>query len=123
MAAWTNNTIAGVSGIPDVVPTVNIEQISPEQHGGLYGTVYRMYFGSSLPSYLATGTPASKMIDSMLHFVRNSVSARYSLPAWSDAGTGTEYIRLVHNGLSGSGSFAVNTSGCTLVSGWVDYIK
>lgn len=48
-------------------PIIGIEYYSPQQHGGLYGNIYRIYIGSNYSdSSLITTSPRGQLIDSNL---------------------------------------------------------
>lgn len=101
----------------------DIEYYSPNQHGGRYGTVYRMYFGSSLPSYLTSGNNVNEMVDSRIYFY-NTVSGRAIIHTRGYSAAGAHGISLGLSGTSGDGNLVLTISGDYVVRyGWVDYTE
>jgi len=100
---------------------VNTEYISPEQHGSIYGTVYRQYFGATLPASLTSGNTVTKLVDSYIN-VHNG-SNRYSIRGWSSDGSSSAWVIL--SGISGAGNLSMTLGGTftTILGGWVDYTK
>jgi len=75
----------------------NTEYLSPEQHGGIYGTVYRQYFNATLPSSLTSGNTVSMIIDYSLRYVEGA--NRGVARGWSSDGSNNALLRL--SGTSG----------------------
>ena len=101
---------------------VGTEFISPEQHGGIYGTIFRQYFNTSLPSDLTSGSNVSRLIDFTV--VADTGVDRFTVSGWSSDGTNTVIIRLT--GTSGNGNLILSSSGTfagNIQFGWVDYTK
>jgi hypothetical protein len=103
---------------------VDTEYISPNQHGSIYGTVIRTYFGSSLPSYLTTGNNVAKIVDSVINFSTAfpALVGRYVTTGFQAHGAGEECDISISSD-SGNGNLLINTNDVTVLSGWVDYIK
>lgn len=101
---------------------VDTEYVSSEQHGGIYGKVFRQYFTTALPSSLTTGNTVSKLIDYHINMILVADVARHIGQGWSDDGTDLVLIRLV--GTSGNNNLTMASSaGMTIENGWVDYTK
>lgn len=115
--------VGGGSGLQ--IPSgavVDTEYLSPEQHGGIYGTVYRQYFNITLPADLTSGDNVSKLIDFMVNV--DGSSNRNVIRGWADNGTNKAAVRL--NGLSGNSNLSIILAGDyigNLSTGWVDYTK
>lgn len=101
---------------------VDVEYKSPDQHGGIYGVVFRQYFGATLPAGLTSGDPVSKLIDYVVRASFSGDSSRYVTHGWSD--DGTDFILINLSGTSGNGNLTLSKGvNFTIQSGWVDYIK
>lgn len=100
---------------------VNTEYLSPEQHGGLYGTVYRQYFTGSLPASLTSGNTVAMIIDYSIRYATSS--NRGVARGWSQDGTNSAVITL--SGASGNSNLALTLAGAITVAwiSWVDYTK
>lgn len=100
---------------------VNVEYYSPNQHGGIYGTVYRQYFNSSLPSDLSSGNNVSTLIDGLLYTTYGGTH-RDMHAGWSADGANFAELRLT--GVSGNSNLEIaQGGGFTVTNGWVDYAK
>jgi len=98
-----------------------VEYHSSNQHGGIYGVVYRTYFNSSLPSYLTQGTPVSKLVDYTCYFSDEFRWAGCGHASWGKPSE-LYYIRL--SGVSRAGNLSLSVSHSSLIiDGWVDYTK
>lgn len=104
-------------------PVVDTEYISPHQHGGIHGVVYRQYFNTTLPSTLTTGDTAGKLIDYCCTVDATAMADRHVIHGYnSDGGGGESYIRL--DGVSGHCNMVMAIGGLfTINDGWVDYTK
>ena len=100
--------------------TYNIEYISLNQDGGIYGTIYRQYFlNISLPTDLTSGNKVSNLVNYKI--IVTGGGNRHVLSAYTFS-TDENYIRLI--GTSGNNNLLlVNGSVFTFVEGWVDYTK
>ncbi len=102
---------------------VDTEYYSPDQHGGIYGTIYRQYFGTSLPASLTSGSIVSKLIDSAVYV--DDGSNRFQITGWASDGTNTSCIGF--SGMSGNGNLYFYEAGAAfggnIAGGWVDYTK
>jgi len=100
---------------------INTEYLSPEQHGGIYGTVYRQYFNVSLPSSLTSGNTVAMLIDYSIRYV--TASNRGVVRGWSADGTNSAVITLT--GTSGKGNLLLTLTGAFTAAwmSWVDYTK
>ncbi len=98
---------------------VDTEYYSPNQHGGIYGTTYRQYFTTTLPSSLTSGNNVSKLVEYYISYHDGSnrlVARSYTafLLAW---------VQIVLSGTSGNNNLTLSVSGWTVIDGWVDYTK
>lgn len=103
---------------------IDTEYISPNQHGGIYGTVYRQYFGTSLPASLTAGNNVTRMI--AWQFYTDNTASRYVFIGNSSVENGgTEFAHIELTGTSGAGNLVLTLTitSHTLISGWVDYAK
>ena len=100
-------------------PVVGTEYLSPKQHGGFFGTVYRQYFTTSLPSDLTSGDNVAALLDYMIRAHndtnRHTVRGLYS---------GT-ILCISHSGTSGNGNLTLTLGApmTTVINGWVEYTK
>ena len=134
----TTGTVAGIVGIAltrsyfkitqigstaQTTPTyvLNTEYLSPEQHGGIYGTVYRQYFNASLSSSLTSGNNVAMLIDYAIRYATST--SRNVTRGWGNDGTSAATINLT--GTSGNSNLALANSGSIIAIwlGWVDYTK
>lgn len=107
-----------------ILNAINTEYVSPDQYGGFYGTVYRTYFGTTLPSYLTTGDNISMVLDASI-WVTNGINARKRASAFAFENV-SNYVQLVIPSLGGKGNMSLGTSGFyanNILSGHVDYTK
>lgn len=98
------------------------EYYSPKQNGGIYGTIYRQYFTTSLPADLTSGDNVSRIVDFMV--VGNDGTDRYISRGLVGDGTDALGIRL--DGTSGNSNMTLVTLGMfsgNVEFGWVDYTK
>lgn len=100
---------------------LNTEYVSPEQHGNLYGTVYRQYFNASLPAALTSGNNVAMLIDYAIRYVTST--NRGVVRGWSADGTNSAVITLT--GTSGKGNLLLTLTGAFAAAwlSWVDYTK
>jgi len=103
------------------IATTEVEYYGPNQHGGIYGTIYRSYFAASLPSYLTSGDSVSAIIDYTLMF---TIYGRHiTRGVLHDKGDPNEEAKIVLTGASGKSNLAFLTQNITIDRGWVDYTK
>lgn len=98
----------------------NVEYYSPNQHGGRHGTIYRQYFGTSLPASLTGGNNVSALIDYALKFTSGGTSRLLV------RGTGSwdaDLASISLSGISGFGNLTIATVDWLITDGWVDYTK
>ena len=99
---------------------VDVEYYSPEQHGGIYGTIVRTYFGTSLPAYLSSGTSVAEIIS----FNVQSNDSGNRLPnSGNDYISGIVRATLIQAGPSGNSYLILKEDTWTCNRGWVDYVK
>ena len=101
------------------ITAVGVEYISPQQQGGIYGTIYRQFLTTSLPAALTSGSIVTRLVDYCL--VVDDASNRHTCKGWFDDGTNEAGIAL--SGTSGGGNLSLVATGLTVQSGWVDYTK
>lgn len=104
---------------------VDTEYLSPEQHGNIYGMIYRQYFNATLPSFLTTGLNVEKLIDYTI-YADNSfpIAGSFLGKGFSEHALGAQsvYIHLI-NPIGGGNNLTLANSGFTVINGWVDYTK
>lgn len=103
-------------------PVVGNEYLSPKENGGIYGTIYRQYFTTSLPSDLTSGNNVSRILDFTV--VAHDGTDRYI--ARGLLGDGTDAIGIRLDGTSGNSNMTLIASGMfsgNVEFGWVDYTK
>ena len=105
------------------VYVLDTEYIALEQHGGLYGTIYIMHFGASLPAYLTAGNNIASIHDHSLNVVDSVATSRLNLMGYTYA-TASKFGTLWLTGTSGSANLTTSFGAdWTLTSGWVEYTK
>ena len=112
-----------LSASTSVTPTVNVETISPNQHGGYYGTVYRTYFTTSLPAALTSGNNVSRILDFMAWAHLVSAGERYCIRGWASDGAGNFFDIDLTGTTNTKGNMVMGVGGFVLHDGWVDYTK
>ncbi len=96
------------------------EYISPNQHGGIYGTIYRMYWKGDRTSGNVIVENVAGIIGGWIRSHDNS--NRYVDAARYHDGKNHTWYRLSKK--SGNGDITLQKSGAFfLMNGWVDYIK
>lgn len=103
-------------------PVIGMEYYSAQQNGGIYGTIYRQYFTTSLPADLTSGDNVSRIVDFMV--VGNDGTDRYITRGFLGDGTDALGIRL--DGTSGNSNMTLIALGMfsgNVQFGWVDYTK
>ena len=91
------------------------EHLSPDQYGGVYGTVYRQYHGAKLTTATLTTTGITKLIKAC-----GSYEATHTY--CGDVDDGTDSIIIT----SGTNVVAFTIAGAgawTCDSGFIDYVK
>ncbi len=104
------------------IAAVGREYFSPKQNGGIYGTVYRQYFTTSLPADLTSGNNVSRIVDFMV--VGHDGTDRYI--ARGLLGDGTDALGIRLGGMSGNSNATLIASGLftgNVELGWIDYTK
>ncbi len=103
------------------IAMVGNEYFSPKQHGGIYGTVYRQYFTTTLPADLTSGNNVSKLLDYTI--IALGGGNRHVLRGFaSDGGSVESYIHLT--GTSGNNNLLLVVTGVfSSPEGWVEYTK
>ena len=98
---------------------IGVEYVSPQQQGGIYGTIYRQFFTATLPAALTSGSIVGKLVDFGL--CMDDATDRHTSKGWFSDGTNEADIKL--SGTSGGGNLSLVATGVTIQSGWVDYAK
>ncbi len=105
---------------------INTEYYSPNQCGGIYGTIYRQYFNTVLTSTnprLDQGSIVTKMVDYVLHTKYTGTDRGVGHGNMTAYGTSTDHAYLMLSGASGGGNLSLSLTGYTVITGWVDYTK
>ena len=105
---------------------VNTEYYSPNQHGGIYGTIYRQYFNTVLTSTnprLDTGNNVTGMIDYSIQFKYTGDDRGLGHGNATAYGSSDNHIYVMLSGASGAGNLTFAPTGYTIQRGWVDYTK
>ena len=95
--------------------SLETEVLSPEQHGGIYGTVYRQYHGAKLTTAVVAAVGITKLVNASGSY---ETTKTYS----GDVDDGTDSIIITKGTdevvftIAGAGAF-------TCDSGWLDYVK
>lgn len=92
---------------------VGNEYESPEQHGGLYGVVYRQYFGTKVDTNTISIVGITKLVDAVLHVDSEGVIGGYgyeSASAFAKVFMITDAVEF-------------DIAGWTVQGGWIDYTK
>lgn len=92
---------------------VGVEYYSPEQHGKLYGTVYRQYFGTKIDADIITISGISKLINAALHVNSDGVVGGYGYESASN------YAKVFM--ITDAVEFDI--AGWTVQGGWIEYTK
>ena len=103
--------------------TTGVEYYSPNQHGGIYGTIYRQYFPTTLPASLTSGNNVTGMIDYATQFKYTGTDRGVGHGNATAYGSSDNHIYIMLGGASGSGNLSLATTGYTLQKGFVDYTK
>ena len=105
---------------------VNTEYYSPNQHGGIYGTIYRQYFNTVLTSTnprLDTGNNVTGMIDYSIQFKYTGDDRGLGHGNATAYGSSDNHIYVMLGGASGAGNLVFAPTGYTIQRGWIDYTK
>ncbi|KKK49873.1 hypothetical protein LCGC14_3130680, partial [marine sediment metagenome] len=102
------------------------EYYSPNQCGGIYGTIYRQNFNTVLTSTnprLDTGSIVTKMVDYVLHTKYTTAARGLGHGNMTAYGSSDDHAYLMLSGATGGGNLSLNLTGYTVITGWVDYTK
>lgn len=97
-----------------------VEYYSNDQCGGIYGTVYRQYFTTSLPGGLTSGNNILKLVDYSISF--NDGGNRGVARGYTSYST-TADVQIMLSGTSGYGNLSLSGVTWTVIGGWVEYTK
>jgi hypothetical protein len=92
---------------------VGTEYVSPEQQGGIYGTIYRQYFGVKL----TTEVVAAVGVDAILDYGIYDDTAKNFYRGLHDDGTDTMKLAV------GTDEMVFTIVNLVCTKGWVDYTK
>ncbi len=114
-----------VSGGHFETATTDVEYYSPNQHGSIYGTVYREYFGVVTNNEVIVNVGINGLLlDTKFHI--KHVASNWE-QAVDDASYSSTYrARIIKKLAAGAGQYDLTVhvgSGYTVKSGWVDYTK
>jgi len=103
---------AFVDAVTGVTYELETEYVSPNQHGGLYGPVYRMYHGVKTTGQTIPTVGIDKLLEHTYQRDTTECGAGLSYDGTNsiEASTGSDVVTFT-------------MSGMTLDSGWVDYSK
>ena len=105
---------------------INTEYYSPNQCGGIYGTIYRQYFTTALTSTnprLDNGGIVTKMVDYVLHTQYTSSARGVGHGNMTAYGSSDNHAYLMLSGISGGGDLSFALDGYSVLTGWVDYTR
>lgn len=97
-------------------PVDGVEYFSPDQQGGRYGAVHRVYFETTLPPFLTAGNKVARLMDCMLSYGQGA--NRNVIRGVTQNGTG-----VVLQGLTGKNNLLLQGISGGVINGWVDYTK
>ena len=115
-----------VAGSNFETAVVNTEYYSSNQHGGIYGTIYRQYFNTVLTSTnprLDTGSRVTKMVDFVLHTKYTGNDRGVAHGNMTAYGSSDDHAYIMLSGASGGGNLSFSLTGYSIITGWVDYTK
>ncbi len=105
---------------------VNTEYYSPNQCGGIYGTIYRQYVNAVLTSTnprLDTGSRVTKMVDYVFHSKYTGNDRGVGHGNMTAYGSSDNHAYLMLSGASGGGNLSLALTGYSVITGWVDYTR
>ena len=106
--------------------TTGVEYYSPNQNGGIYGTIYRQYFPAVLTGTnprLDTGSIVTKIVDYVFHSKYTGTDRGLGHGNMTAYGSSDNHAYLMLSGASGGGNLSLALTGYTLLTGWVDYTR
>jgi hypothetical protein len=98
------------TGVYETV-SVDVRYISPEQQGGIYGTIYRQYFGVKTNAQTITANGIDIIVDYSVYDATANTATR------GNYDDGTDRITLTN----GSDVITFTIAGLVCTSGWADY--
>lgn len=107
-----NNTLKRVDTGVYETAQIGVEYYSPDQHGGIYGTVYRQYHGAKTNGQTITTTGITNLVSFGGTF--NSDTCYFGF-----AGDGVSRITLTRI----TNAVRCDVTGWNITTGWVDYTK
>lgn len=99
--------------------SAGVEYISPDQHGGYYGTIYRQYFNTTLPSSLTTGGNVANLI----FWTMQATFSDGRIFVFTGRHVSISATHEIDLRLLTDGNLQLGITGFTLNNGWVDYTK
>lgn len=108
-----------------------VEYLSPNQHGGIYGIIYRQYFPAVLTGTnprLDTGNRVSALIDYAIQYKSEGTNVRNVAHGHTTAVEGSDKrCSIWLDGASGNNNLEIDKEGTgddyEPIRGWVDYTK
>ncbi len=103
-----------------------VEYYSPDQCGGIYGTIYRQYFTTALTSTnprLDNGSIVTKMVDYVFHTKYTGTDRGVGHGNMTAYGSSDNHAYLMLSGASGGGNLTFALDGYSVITGWVDYTR
>lgn len=94
------------------IAVVGTEYVSPVQHGGIYGTIYRKYHGAILTTEVIAAVGVAKLVS-----YAGSMGTTLMYSGETDDGTISISAAL------GTDEIVYTIAGTTVDAGWVDYTK
>ncbi len=115
-----------VAGANWETAAINTEYYSPNQCGGIYGTIYRQYFTTALTSTnprLDSGGIVTKMVDYVFHTKYTGNDRGVGHGNMTAYGSSDNHAYLMLSGASGGGNLSFALDGYSIITGWVDYTR
>ncbi len=119
-----NDKLMKVSNSTFETAVVDTEYYSPNQHGGIYGVIYRQYWdGGALPTDLTDGTiTVAKLVDYVINWNNSNDHVAHGYAGYND-NTDAYEVSISRN--TGTSRLVMGATGWSLTNatGWVDYAK
>ncbi len=114
-----------VSGGNFEIATTDVEYYSPNQHGNIYGTIYREYFGVVTNNEVIVNIGVNGLlVDTKFHI--KHIASNWEQAVDDASYSSTFRARIIKQLSAGGGQYNLivhKGSGYTVKSGWVDYTK
>lgn len=102
------------------------EYFSSNQNGGIYGTIYRQYFTTTLTTTnprLDTGNSVTGLIDYAIQFTYGADPRGLAHGNAAQFGSGSNRMYIQLSGASGGGNLSIDNLSYTAYAGWIDYTR